>query len=151
MKTLIGSGFGVFVFVLAAAQPVASVTSSSSFDLRGTSINTTGVPSWPLASGDDVATHAGSAVIELRDGSRFTLLPHSRALVEAAGGRYSVRLMSGSLRVGSISSSDVRVYASGEITKPASGQIVYVGFRSASPAARAIANDISLPPPVSRK
>src|ERR1035438_2488387 len=71
---------------LLAAGPVGSVTSSSSFLLRGVSVNVHGVPSGPLASGDDIAAGIDSAAIQLKDGSRVVLDANAHAIVDTIGG-----------------------------------------------------------------
>lgn len=64
MRLIISSFFlGVALAAYAvAAQPVASVTSSSSFDLHGNRVNVAGVPSWPVMAGDDITAGASSLV-----------------------------------------------------------------------------------------
>jgi hypothetical protein len=70
---------------LLAAGPVGSVTSTSSFLLRGIAVNVHGVPSWPLASGDDIAAGSDSAAIQLKDGSSAYLTPtRTRSLTRQA-------------------------------------------------------------------
>src|SRR5579871_2678093 len=70
-------------FLLAAScpavgvQPIASITSVSPFELRGHTVNVEGVPTWPLAAGDDIATGKDTATVQFRDGARIVLLQNS--------------------------------------------------------------------------
>src|ERR1017187_7073371 len=86
-----------------AAQPVATITSSSAFELQGHEVNVAGVPSWPIAAGDAVATHSAPATIHLREGSRITLLAGSRVRIDSTSGEgLKVDLLAGRLQVGSV-------------------------------------------------
>ena len=136
-----------------AATPVASVTSSTAFNLRGNRVNVDGVPSWPVMAGDDIATQAGQAVIQLRDGSRVELQGNSRVKVESNDGGLLLRLLSGTMRILTLapSSSGTQIYTQTALAKPAVGDVVSVGpvpVNGANPVAMI---HFSLPSPVSRR
>src|ERR1022692_4232830 len=90
---------GGAVSMATAAAPVASVTSSTAFDLHGNRVNVNGVPWWPVMAGDDITTQSGQAVIQLRDGSRVELMGNSHAQVESKDGRLLIRLLSGTMLI----------------------------------------------------
>src|ERR1035441_212114 len=105
---------------LLADGPVGSVTSSSSFLLRGVAVNVHGVPSWPLASGDDIAAGSDSAAIQLKDGSIVILDANAHAIVDTTGGVLSFRLLSGIMTVTPAQTPTVRFYSGSELlqTRP---------------------------------
>jgi hypothetical protein len=82
----------------AGLVPVGSVSSSSPFELRGNRIAVAGVPSWPVAAGDEIATDASAATIRFRDGSEATLDKYSRAKIEQDGSNLVLQLKGGSLQ-----------------------------------------------------
>jgi hypothetical protein len=138
-----------------AASPVASVTSSRPFDLHGNRVNVDGVPFWPVMSGDEVSTLLGQAVIGLRDGSRVVLLGNSRAKVEPDDQGFSIRLLSGSMRVLS-AATDQRFYVQNSVVNPTVGQVVSVS--SPAPPKRVVSDFAGngsvfslVPRPVSRR
>ena len=96
--------------ILAAAAPVATISSSGTFELRGKSVRTEGVPSWPMMAGDEVGTSAGSAEIRFRDGSRVTLNPNSRAKVEKTETGLVFRLQAGEMEFAVAPKSTVTFY-----------------------------------------
>jgi hypothetical protein len=132
-----------------AAQPIASITSASSFELRGHTVNVDGVPTWPIAPGDDVATGADSATVQLRDGSRVVLLQGSRLRVDFKDNTVQLLLLSGSLRMGSVIGPKVAVYSQGSLVKPVSGSIVTAGPSGASRQGAESHRSLSLPIPIS--
>jgi ferric-dicitrate binding protein FerR (iron transport regulator) len=85
----------LLVCAVQAAQPVGAITSSEPFLLRGARVAVAGVPSWPVAPGDDIATATSPAVISFRDGSRVTLGRNSKAKIESDGGPLLLRLLEG--------------------------------------------------------
>ena len=70
-----------------AATPVASIKSSSDFQLSGVSVATAGVPSWPIMAGDSVVAGTTAATIRFMDGTMVTLAPYSRVAVQEKKGR----------------------------------------------------------------
>jgi ferric-dicitrate binding protein FerR (iron transport regulator) len=94
-----------------AASPVASVRSSADFELRGVTVNTAGVPSWPVMAGDIVTARKSPAVIQLEDGSRVTLAMNSRAKIEETKEGLSVRLMDGSMAFVMAANSSAHFYS----------------------------------------
>ena len=135
--------------VVYAAQPIASITSASSFELRGHIVNVDGVPTWPLTAGDQITAGKDAATIELRDGSRVFLQKDSRLRLESKDDTILLHLMSGSLRMGSVVSPRVAVYASGNLVKPTGGSVVTVGSPSGIPSRAQPA--LNLPHPVSHR
>jgi len=137
-----------------AAAPVASVTSSTAFDLHGNHVNVDGVPSWPVMAGDDIATQSGQAVIQLRDGSRVELLGNSHAQVESKDGSLLLRLLSGAMRILTLGppAAGTQIYTQSTLAKPVVGQMVSIG---AVPVIGAqggpVMQSFALPKPVSRK
>lgn len=121
-RVLIGA---MAVATLFGAQPVASVTSSVNFMLRGAEVNVAGVPTWAMMTGDEVSTHQGPATIEFVDGTRLTLLENTRAKVEMAGSAMILRLLSGDLRVGALpSKSRIQIFAQNGPAKVSAGSVV---------------------------
>ena len=95
-KTISLSVVGVLFALLAfGAPPVGKVSSSEPFDLRGARVTVAGVPSWPLMSGDEIATPNSAAEVTLKDGSRVVLVKGSKAKVEEKAGKLVVRLLEG--------------------------------------------------------
>jgi ferric-dicitrate binding protein FerR (iron transport regulator) len=82
-----------------AAAPVATVSSSSAFELRGAEVKVEGVPSWPVLQGDVIATKAAPAVIIFKDGSRVKLLVNSKARVDSTSKGLSFRLLEGVMQI----------------------------------------------------
>jgi hypothetical protein len=118
-----------FVF---AAGPVGTISSADTFELHGASVNPGGIPSWPLAGGDEIATHVSSAVVRLGAGSSVTLAADSRARVESTGGRITLRLLSGSMLVNSSTDSSVMFYNNSDLVKAQSQPTTVVSSRGAT-------------------
>jgi hypothetical protein len=112
-----------------AAQPVATVQSSKPFRLRGAPVPVAGVPSWPVAIGDDIETAASRAVISFPDGNRVTLATDSRAKLEKDAGRIALRLLKGSAEYDLPAASALRLYV---LDKPAKMPSASRGFISLS-------------------
>jgi len=79
-----------------AASPLGSVSSAQPFDLNGANVPVAGVPTWPVAAGDVIATHSAPATIKFCDGSRVVLAENSRARLEGKAGKSVFRLLQGS-------------------------------------------------------
>ena len=141
--------FSTVIGVIHAAQPIASITSASSFELRGHIVNVDGVPTWPLTAGDQITAGKEAATIELRDGSRVFLQKDSQLRLDSKNDTVLLHLMSGSLRMGSVVSPRVAVYASGNLVKPAGGSVVTAGSASHVPSRAQPA--LNLPHPVSHR
>jgi hypothetical protein len=90
----------IAIFALAvctwAASPIASVSSTQPFDLNGTTAPTAGVPTWPVAAGDVIATHGAPATIVFRDGSRVVVAGNSKVKIESKDRKPVLRLLQGS-------------------------------------------------------
>lgn len=105
MRLIISSVFlGVALATYAvAAQPVASVTGSSSFDLNGNRVNVAGVPSWTVMSGDDIVAGASPLIVSFKDGSKITLAPDARLRIDSSAGNLSANLISGFMQYNLVS------------------------------------------------
>jgi hypothetical protein len=137
-----------------ASEPVASVTSSTAFDLHGNRINVNGVPSWPVMAGDDITTQSGQAMIQLRDGSRVQLQGNSHVQVESKDdGSLLVRLLSGAMQIVFLGSSPTRTqfYTQATVITPASGQVVSVGAAPVTDAPSGLKALAARPAPISSR
>jgi ferric-dicitrate binding protein FerR (iron transport regulator) len=132
---------------LLAAGPVGSVTSSSSFLLRGVAVNVHGVPSWPLAAGDDVTAGSDSAAVELKDGSRVVLDANAHAIVDTLGGVLNLRLLSGTMTVTPAQTPAVRFYSGSELLQIRPGTPSTVAAKEASKSRVGLAVRTPTPPP----
>jgi hypothetical protein len=103
-------GLSVIASALAAA-PIAIITSSSSFELSGSSVNIGGVSSWPLVAGQEIVAGTSSLIIVFRDGSRITLAPGSRLKIDSSGS--AVNLTGGSMQFSLASSSLLKIQNGG--------------------------------------
>ncbi|HWE50771.1 MAG TPA: hypothetical protein VG273_13325 [Bryobacteraceae bacterium] len=74
--------FGILAPMIPAAPQVGTVIASEPFELKGARVTTTGVPSWPVSAGDEIATENSPVRFQFPDGSQITLEPNSRARVE---------------------------------------------------------------------
>jgi hypothetical protein len=105
----------VILFLLAAsvfaATPVASITSSSDFELSGVGVTVAGVPSWPLMAGDTVVAGTSAARIRFVDGTLVTLGPWSKVTVQEKKDDLSLRLMNGFISFTLAPSSALSVYS----------------------------------------
>lgn len=105
-----------------AAQPVATVTSPAAFELQGHEVNVAGVPSWPVAAGDVVATHSSPATIQLREGVRVTLLEDSRVKIDSTSvSGITLELLAGRLRFGTTLPKQAKVLVDGKAAQLVSG------------------------------
>lgn len=100
-------GLAGFAF---GAAPVATVTSSETFDLDGAAVRTEGIPFWPLMAGDKIATHASSALVRFQDGTSVTLGPNARATVETVANGLEFRMSSGTMQVNAAPTSAVKFF-----------------------------------------
>ena len=140
--------------LLLASPPVAKVTSSAPFEIQGHEVNVAGVPSWPVADGDIIATRSGSATIQLREGTRVTLLEDSKVRIDSTSGAgLIIDLLAGRLRLGSLATKQVSVHVDGKPVQVSSGRIVASRVQVVSPALGGESHTTaSLPPkPVSTK
>ena len=93
----------VFAVVIAtvgstnAQDQVATVTSSSKFQLRDASVTPgQGVPSWPVLSGDTIKSGTAPTIVTFPDGSMVLLASSSAATVSMNGSVPAFDLLSGS-------------------------------------------------------
>jgi ferric-dicitrate binding protein FerR (iron transport regulator) len=94
-----------------AATPVASIKSSSDFQLSGVSVTAAGVPSWPIMAGDTVVAGTTAATIRFTDGSMVTLSPNSQVSVQEKKDDLSLRLVNGFMSFTLAPSSALSVYS----------------------------------------
>lgn len=83
-------------FLCSAQLPVAIVSSSEPFRLRGITVPV-GVPTWPVFAGDTISTPNSAATLRIPDGSRLTLGASSQVTLVADGPSLSARLERGSV------------------------------------------------------
>ena len=107
-----------WVFILAvicsvglAEKPVATITSSETFELSGVRVPVAGVPQWPLVSGDEVVSGNAPALVSFADGSRVTMNAHSRVKLQVSGKETVLRLLKGDVAYKVSKSSPVRLAA----------------------------------------
>lgn len=63
---------------LAAAAPIATLTTGGPVKVNGTLVPTAGAPTWPLVLGDEIATTTQPAMMLFADGARVTLAQNTR-------------------------------------------------------------------------
>jgi hypothetical protein len=83
--------------VVGAQTQVATVTSTSPFQLRGVGVTPgQGVPSWPVMPGDTIQAGQTPLTLSFSDGSSIVLSPGATAKVDLAGKTPVFQLQSGS-------------------------------------------------------
>jgi hypothetical protein len=92
-----------------AAAPIATVVSGEGLKVRGTPVPSTAVSSWPVASGDELASSASPAVVMFKDQSRLTLNASSRVKLEQRAGNTCIFLLEGSLRLSAVTGAKIGV------------------------------------------
>ncbi|MFN7981826.1 MAG: hypothetical protein U0Q11_08205 [Vicinamibacterales bacterium] len=76
-----------FSIALSAQTPVASVTSASSFRLRGARVNpSVAVPTWPVMAGDRIKAGDTPVTLTFADGSTVVLAPKAEAVLRLVDG-----------------------------------------------------------------
>jgi hypothetical protein len=80
-----------------ASTPLATVSSAEPVTLAGHSISAPGVSSWPLVTGDEIATSTAPATILFRDGSSVALAAKSSARLTGTSVQPKLVLMAGTL------------------------------------------------------
>lgn len=133
--------------VIFGASPVATVSSSSTFELHGAMVRTEGVPSWPMMAGDVINTSASSALIQFRDGSRVTLDAKSRAKVEKTEEGIAFRLLEGALQFTPAPKSAVTVYNNALAVQAPLGATTAVATHGRAAAAVGTMGRTPSPPP----
>jgi hypothetical protein len=78
-----------------AAGPIATVSSSRSFNLSGHAVTAAGITSWPLVAGDALATAKSPATLYFYDGSSVTLAAGSSAKLGGSAREPKLTLTSG--------------------------------------------------------
>ena len=80
---------------LTGAAPLGAVAARGPVTLNGVELPTAGIPSWPIASGDVLATGTAPAWILLSDRSRIAVAGNSRIHFEDTGEAIRVTLLEG--------------------------------------------------------
>ena len=117
------------VSVAMAANPIATVVSGEGLKVRGTPIPPTAVSSWPVASGDELASGASPAVVMFKDQSRLTLSANSRVKIEQHSGSTCIYLLEGSFRLSAVAGANMGVCGRGKslvAQTPFDGQVTLV-------------------------
>ena len=104
-----------------AATPVASIKSSSDFQLSGVSVTAAGVPSWPIMAGDTVVAGTTAATIRFVDGTMVTLAPNSQVTVQEKKDDLSLRLVNGFMSFTLAPSSAISVYSGNTLVQAQAG------------------------------
>lgn len=82
---------------VAAQAQIATVSSNSAFQLRGANVTPgTGVPNWPVMSGDTIQAGASAVTFTFPDGSSIVLAPQARVTVSLVDGKLVFLLAAGS-------------------------------------------------------
>jgi hypothetical protein len=85
--------------VLSAGEPVATISSSGTFILRGVTVSSMGVSRWPIMAGDSFESGSSTATVQFKDGSKVAMSENSKAIVVANGDQLTFRVVSGSVQV----------------------------------------------------
>jgi hypothetical protein len=116
--------------VVMAANPIATVVSGNGLKVRGTTVPATSVSSWPVASGDELASGNTAAVVMFKDQSRMTMDPNSRVKLESRGDNVCVFLLDGSIKLNVVAGAKMGVCGKGKslvAQTPFEGQVTLVG------------------------
>ena len=117
------------VSVAMAATPIATVISGEGLKVRGTPVPPTAVSSWPVASGDELASSASPAGVMFTDPSRLTLSANSRVKLEQRGDSTCIFILEGSLRLSAVAGAKIGVCGRGKslvAQTPFDGQVTLV-------------------------
>jgi hypothetical protein len=136
----------ILVFIAAsafAATPVASITSSSDFQLSGANVIAAGVPSWPVMAGDTVVAGISAARIRFVDGTMVTLGPRSQVTLQKKSDDLSLRLVNGFISFTLASGSALSVYSGNTLVRAQPGVLTTA---SAGLVVGSATNLIGLPP-----
>ncbi len=117
------------VSALMAATPIATVVSGEGLKVRGTPVPPTAISSWPVATGDELASSASPAVVMFKDQSRITLNANSRMKLDQRDGNTCIFLLEGSLRLSAVAGAKIGVCGRGKslvAQTPFEGQVTLV-------------------------
>lgn len=103
---------------LVAQQQVATVTSTGTFVLRGAKVTPSGVPSWPVMEGDEIASGSEPVTFIFPDGSKIVLAPHSKCRIEMDGQTPVFRLTEGQASYTLTNLKSVEIYSLGQLQTP---------------------------------
>src|SRR5437870_2085778 len=112
---------GIFTLSAGAETPVATISSSAPFEVRGVRIPVAGVPSWPLVQGDVVATTTAPAVVSFPDLSQATVEKGSRIELKRSGNHTALKLLGGSLSFRAATGSTVQLQTLDRAITPVAG------------------------------
>jgi hypothetical protein len=117
LKALI---FSITLVTAARAQaPVATVTSSGPFELRGANVTPgQGVPSWPGLAGDTIKAGNTPVTVTFPDGSTILLNPGSSAKLGLSGQTPVFQLTSGSASYSLKTLTAVKLMAAAKVVTP---------------------------------
>lgn len=103
-----------------SAAPLATVTSGGDFNLNGKRVQTTGAPNWPVSAGDEVVSTQSRAVLTFPDGSRLTLAPQTKVVLQRCD-RCVAQLFQGSAAYEKAAGSNFELCVLGHSVKPDAG------------------------------
>ena len=109
------------VVVCLAAAPIANVSGTEPFKVSGVSVPVSGVSSWPVIAGDELAAGNAPVVLTFKDGSRVTLGKNSRATLEGKSKNAALRLLDGAMAFTLSRGSGVRLYSAGSLVNAQAG------------------------------
>lgn len=98
-KSIFILGMLATALALQAQTPLATVTSSAPFSLRGAAISPgSGVPTWPVFAGDTVKAGGALTIVTYPDGTVIALAPGSEGKIDFVNGKPTFELVSGSAK-----------------------------------------------------
>jgi ferric-dicitrate binding protein FerR (iron transport regulator) len=130
-----------------AATPVASLRSSSDFQLNGVPVATAGVSAWPVMAGDKVASGASPATVRFTDGTLVTLGAGSQARIERENDGLTVRLISGLMSFVAAPASTMRFFSGATALQARAGQTVNATATGVSDTGASASRTPPPPPP----
>lgn len=80
---------------LPAASVVATIDGAQPFQIRGNWVPVSGVSHWPVFSGDEIVTSAGSALLSFPDGSRVLVSSNARVILTRQAGQMRLKVTKG--------------------------------------------------------
>jgi hypothetical protein len=92
-----------------ASTSVATLTSSQAFLLDGHPVTSSGITSWPIVIGDEVATAKSTAILYFRDGSSVKLAAASSVKLSGSPEEPKLVLTSGTLDYKLVAGSKITV------------------------------------------
>lgn len=134
-----------------AAEPVAKITSSDSFQLRGQTVTVAGVPNWNGLAGDEIGAGSSPVMVVFKDGSRAVLAARAKGRIEKNGDdKLGFRLLSGVMTVKLAERSGTAFFSGANAVKAEVGRELTVNAASAQDA-RTLGRVPPPPPPSTPK